>query len=184
MTDSEMIKFMRKEIQRQVNVILSGRTGSNTVETEDIEEMLPGMPTQPLRPVSHPYGFASRAQRGTLQVTARMGDHTVNRMVISHRDVDRPTDLEEGESVVYSKEHYQLRIENGQIQVGKDGEFEPVIMGETMRQLMISLIDLIISHRHLGNLGFDTSPPRNAADFLQLRELDSSNILAKDGVNF
>lgn len=186
MTDSDIIRFIRKEISRQVNVILSGNAGNNTEQTEDIQEMLPGMPTQTLRPVMHPYGYVSRAAQGTVQVTGRMGEHTVNRMVLGHRDKDRPTDLSTGESIMYSSGKYQFRVENGQIMVGKDGDFEPVVMGETLRQFLITLLDLIITHRHLGNLGFDTSPPRNFEDFLELREenLDNEKILAKDGGRF
>lgn len=186
MTDSEIIRFIRKEIQRQVNVILSGKSGNNTIETEDIQEMLPGMSTQPLRPVMHPYGFASRSSPGTVQVTGRMGEHTVNRMVIGHRDANRPTDLDAGESVVYSSGKYQIRVENNQIMVGKDGTYEVVMMGESLQAFLISLLNLIITHRHLGNLGFDTSPPTNASSFLELREdnLDESQMLAKDGGKF
>lgn len=120
--DPDLIRFIREEVRREANVILSGSAGSNTVDKEDVDEMFPGMSTVTQRPVAHPYGFASRAKRGTIQVVGRQGEHTGNRIVIGHRDKDRPTDLVEGESAVYSKENMQMRASNEKITMGKSSD--------------------------------------------------------------
>lgn len=181
--NSQITRMIRQEISRQLNVILHGSAGMNDQETETINEMFPGMPGIDKRPVMHPYGFVSRAVQGTISVIARVGEHIGNRMVLGHRDKDRPVDIEEGESVVYSMGKYQVRILNGKIQVGKDGDFETVVAGETLRQLLISLIQELQKEQHIGNLGFLTGFPSNSAQYelLKVNNLDNKKILSEDG---
>lgn len=100
MTDGDILRFIRQEIARQVNVILSGRSMNGTEQTEDIEEMFPKMPTITERPVMHPYGISSAAPDGIISVVARQGEHFGNRIVLGHRDKDRPA-CEKGELVLY-----------------------------------------------------------------------------------
>lgn len=182
MTDAEIVRFIKEEVRKQVLVILPGATGNNTHESEDIEQMYPGLPTQPLRPVMHPFGFVSRAVRGIIQVVGRTGDHPANRMVLGHRDKNRPTDMNEGESIAYSIGGYQVRILNNKIQVGKNGDFETVVVGETLRDLLKALIQVYVEHKHVGNLGYYTTVPDNAVQATQLKtqNLDNDKILSKD----
>ena len=72
------------------------------------------------------------------------------------------------------------------IKFGKDSDFEVVPVGETLKDFLVSLIELIVQHTHLGNLGYPTGVPQNAADFTQLQanNLDNEKILAKDGGRF
>lgn len=101
--DAETIRFVRQEVQRQLNVILSGESGDNSdIENETIDNLYPGTPSIASRPVMHPYGLASRAPAGTIQVTAKQGADPSNRMVLGHRDSNRSgLDLDEGEVVLY-----------------------------------------------------------------------------------
>lgn len=187
MTDGEVIRFIRMEITKQLNVILSGKTASATEQSEDIEEMFPGMPTVTQRPVMHPYGFVSKAKTGTLSVVARQGEHIGNRMVLGHRDKDRPTDLEEGETAIYSLGKYTVRSRNGKLELGKDGDYEEMVMGETLRQFLILLIQHIMLHTHQSNVpSAPTSVPLNNIDFQQIQaeNLDNEKILSKDGGRF
>ncbi len=105
MIESDVQRFIREEIKRQLNVVLSGQSGDNAdVETETIDNMYPGMPSITKRPVMHPFGFASRAPKKTISVTAKQGAEPTNRMVLGHRDSLRPKDLGEGDSVIYSSD--------------------------------------------------------------------------------
>lgn len=116
-----MKRFVREEIARQLNVILSGQSeGTADVATESIGKLYPGSPTIIDRPVMHPYGFASRAREGAIQVTAKQGASPENRMVLGHRDSERPTDLEAGEATVYSSGGWSVKVLNGSIVIGND----------------------------------------------------------------
>lgn len=108
MLESEILRYVREEIKRQLVVVLSGQAGANDdVETETIDNLYPGSPSIEKRPVMHPYGFASRAPAGTISVTARQGNDPTNRLVLGHRDSLRsalPEDLGEGASVIYASD--------------------------------------------------------------------------------
>jgi len=183
MITPEIKRFINLEIKRQVNIIMSGTAGATSQHTETINDLYPGMGEIPDRPIMQPYGFASRAKEGTVSVTARQGDHPGNVVTLGHRDKDKPADLDAGESSVYSSGKFEVRVLNGQIQVGKNGDFETVVVGDTLKTLLISLIDTIVQHTHLGNLGYPTGFPQNAAAFniLKANTLSNDKILAKDG---
>jgi phage gp45-like len=183
--ESELKHFIVKEIQRQVKIITSGAAGDNTSTTETINELYPGMPAIPNRPVMHPYGFASRAPANTISVVAQQGEHPGNRVTLGHRAKDRP-DMDEGESVQYSSGGYQVFVKNGAIFVGKNGTLEHMVVGDQLNTFLKLLLDLIVAHTHTGNLGVPTSPPINVADFNEAKaeNLTNSKILAKDGGRF
>lgn len=183
MTESEMKRLIAQEVRKNLNVILQGSSGANTEQQEDINELFPGMSAIPARPVMHPYGHVSRAPQGTLNVVAKQGEHPGNRMVLGHRDSNKPKDLEEGETMIYSVGDYRVKVSKTKIEVAKGEDYEPVVVGETLRQFLITLVELIIQHTHLGNLGYQTSPPQNFTDFQQAQEqnLDNKKILAEDG---
>lgn len=102
MMDGEMIRFIRTEIERQMNVILSGVTANASEQYEDVGELFPSMPTITKRPVMHPYGLSSAAPDGTLQVVGKQGEHVGNRMILGHRDKDKPS-CAPGETVLYDQ---------------------------------------------------------------------------------
>lgn len=128
----EMKRFVREEVARQLNVILSGVCEGTEADaqSESIGALYPGSPTIENRPVMHPYGYASRAPKGVLQVTAKQGASPQNRLVIGHRDADRPDDLEEGETEIYSSGGWSVRVKNDSIIIG-NGEQEFVLDGSS-----------------------------------------------------
>lgn len=187
MIDGELLRFVRQEISRQLNIILPGVAGGATVFKEDIDQLYPGMPTITERPIMHPFGVSSIAPRGTISITGQMGDHIGNRMVLGHMDKDAPEDIDAGETAVYSLGEYQVRVLNGKIELGKGGVFEEMVMGETLRQFLLLLLQYIMVHTHMSNVpSAPTSAPQNNQDFLTLKQnnLDNSKILSKDGGRF
>lgn len=170
--DAETRRYIDDTIRKQLNIILSGVSGSNTVSQETISELFPGMPEIVNRPVSHPFGYASRATQGTVQVTARHGEHVGNRMIIGHRDSKRPDDLQEGESVIYSKGGLTVYLRNGEIQIGSKNSDNPVVLFNELSALLESILDHIIGHTHVDGVGAKTSPPIEIPDF----EEDKANI--------
>lgn len=177
-----MRRFIVREIRKQIQIITSGEAGETTMLTEDIANLYAKMPTITKRPVMHPYGFASRAPKGTLSITAQQGDHPGNKMTLGHRDGNKPA-VDEGESVQYSFGGYRVVCKNGELFVGKGTDLEHMVVGETLKAFLIALIQHIVVHTHIGNLGYPTGTPQNAADFTDLETsyLDNDKILAKDG---
>lgn len=167
--DADQRKYIQKEIHRQLNVILYSTSGVNDHESETIDQMFPGMPSIEKRPVMHPFGFCSRAAQGIMSVICRVGDHFANRMVMGHRDPVRPNDLEEGESVIYSTGGLKVYMRNGKIQIGSSSSANPVVLGNELKQLLEDTLQLIADHTHIGNLGIQTTPPTNSANFLALK---------------
>jgi len=184
MNDAQMVRYIKEEVERQLQIILPG-VSQNSQQTdkglqEDIVNMYPGMDPITDRPTMHPFGFISRAAEGVAQVTARMGSYISNRIVLGHRDNDAP-DIGPGESTVYNFKGYQIWLKSGSIVVGKNGVFEATVMGETLGGILVALVDAYNTHTHLGNLGAPTTPPETPFDS---SDLDNKKYLAKDGGAF
>lgn len=187
MTDAELRKLIKSEIKGQLNILLFGQSQNSTGQTEDIQDLFPGMPGIVDRPVMHPFGFVSRAVAGTIQVIGRIGEHFGNRMVLGHRDKDRPTSLAEGECALYSVGKYQVRVLKDKIQLGKDGVYETAVVGEKLVELLGMMLDEIIIHKHItSSPGAYTTPPDNFQKFTQQKANYVSNdkFLVKDGGRF
>lgn len=180
MIQSEVRRFIQQEIRRQMNIVLSGKAGANDQFTETIDEMFPGMPGMLSRPVMHPYGLVSRAPMGTLSVTARQGDHTGNRLVLGHRDVNRPS-LEEGEVQLYNEFGQAVYLKNGSVHLGEAGASNPAVLGDELKAFLSDLIQWLLTHTHVGNLGAPTSPAQEAADLqqIQAQNIDNDKILSQ-----
>lgn len=186
MIDPDTRRFIQHEIKRQMQTITSGRAGTNTVTSQDIDDIMPGHPAIQGRPIMHPYGMVSRAPRGTIAVTAQQGEHPGNKLTLGHRDAS-PPDVEVGETAIYSVGKFTVKCAGDQVQVGKDGEYETMVVGDTLKQLLVELITLLTTHTHLVTApGAPSGPPDQAAQFQQLDTdyLSNDKILAKDGGRF
>lgn len=182
-------KFIITEIEKRINIILSGKSGLNTVESESILDLFPGMPEIEKRPVMHPFGMASRAPSGTLQVTGRQGEHVGNRLVLGHRDAIRPQDLESGESVIYSSDGKtvlkSIYVKSDKITIGSTSSSDNLLLGktfteETLTNLLLQLIDLVdklmtqretdSTHNHIGIFGVPVNTPIQSATMTAEKE--------------
>lgn len=173
-------KFIREEIARQVNIILSGQAGANTVQTETIDNLFPSMPSIVNRPVMHPYGLVSRAPRGTLSVTARQGEHAGNRIVMGHRDKDKP-EVQVGEVQLYNQFGQAIYLKNGTVHLGVAAASNPAVLGNELKAMLQELLTLLATHTHVGNLGSPTTPPVEASQFTSIKssQVDNNNILSQ-----
>lgn len=166
MIQSEILSFICDEIRKQLNIILGGSSANASRYTEDIESMLPGMPTITSRPIMRPWGYASRAPRGTVQVTGRQGDHFGNRIVLGHRAADIPADLALGETVLYDSTGKAIRIKEGKIRLGSSASAENLVLGKVLQAMLQEVLTAIASHTHVTTApGAPTTPPNNAATF-------------------
>lgn len=166
MLDAEDKKYIKQEIQKHINIILSGISSGNTiVDNENIGQLFPGMPNITERPVMHPYGYASRSVNDVIQVTGKQGEHVGNRIILGHRDKNRPKDLAQGESVVYSNGGLKIYLRNNRIQITSENADNPAVLYRELLALLESILTHIINHTHTGNMGLETSTPLNFSDF-------------------
>lgn len=178
--DPDLKRYIRTEIARQMNIILTGVTGASKPDLfqENIEQIYPGADTILDRPVMHPFGFVSRAAQGTMQVVARQGEHPSNRLVLGHRDAARPTDLDEGTAKMYSLAGFQIYAGEDGIYVGKESADQPLVLGEAANEFFGALLDLLVAHVHPS----PGAPSDKSADFLQLKtETIEGNLLLSTG---
>ena len=142
--------------------------------------MLPGMPTVTKRPVVQPFGLASNAPDDTVSVVGRVGEHFGARYVLGHRDQNKPKFQATGETVLYNAFGQQIYLSNGKIQIGTKSSAEPLVLGNVFKTMMDTLLTQLAEHTHIGNLGYNTSPPNNAEEFVQLQEspIDDKSILS------
>lgn len=104
------IEEVRKLIRRELNILLYAQTGTTTSKGEIIEQLYPGMPNTETRPRIQPYGVSSRAPRGTISFTARVGDHPGNRVILGHQHNDRP-DPNAGGTILYDAHGHQIKLQ-------------------------------------------------------------------------
>lgn len=169
--DGETLRMIREEVRKQVNIILGGQAGNNSQISEDINNLYPGCPTIPLRPVMHPYGLVSRAPTGTIQVTARQGEHTGNRLILGHRDGQRP-EVQQGEVQLYNQFGQAIYLKNGEVHIGKAASTNPVPVGNEILDFLKQFVAAYKKHKHVGNLGFST--PLDPGDVEAAQELDDN----------
>jgi len=184
--DAEVKRLIIKEIHRQMNIITGGAAGTNTNTTQDIDSYMPGHPPIPARPFMHPYGHVSRAPRGTICVTAQQGEHPGNKLTLGHRDPNAPA-VEVGETAVYSLGKYTVKVSNEKLELGKDGEYETMVVGDTLKEFLVALLEILVRHRHIVTApGAPSGPPIEATEFTDLNTnyLTNDKILAKDGGRF
>lgn len=174
--DPDLKRYIRAEIARQMQIVLTGVAGSYspTAFTADIEQIYPGADTLTGRPVAHPYGLVSAAPRGTLQVVARQGEHPSNRLVIAHRDANRPTDIKDGTTKIYSAAGLQFYVSDDGIYVGSGSADKPLVLGTPLNEFLGQLLDLLVAHVHPS----PGAPSDKSADFTQLKtEVVEGNLL-------
>ena len=134
--DPALVRFIREEIKKSMNVVLTGQALLATEQDCSVVNLFPGM--QPIEkiPVAHPYGFVSSAIDTTLAVTVRLGEHVGNRLVILHRDTNRPSDINTGETVMYSATGHQVRCELTGIKIGSKNASNPLVLGDILQNYL------------------------------------------------
>lgn len=199
----EDIKFIRQLMDQRLNLILPGVSQNATGRREDVANRYPGLPVITDRPVMSPWGFVSRAPAGTPQVTARMGAHPANVMVLGHMDLQPPA-IGAGETAFYStgvvfkllKDKLQLiqqqsgfsvEATSSAVTAGKNDTQETLVAGETLVELLGLVIDWMVAHTHITTApGASTTAAPTASDLTALKAqyLTTPKILIKSGGRF
>lgn len=162
----EIRRFVSDEVRRQLELVLTGQVATGIgadVQNELIANLYPGSPTTTARPVVHPYGYASRAPVGVLNVSVRQGADPGSRLIIGHRDSARPA-LQLGETVVYNFAGYQIKLGLTECTISNGSATETLVLGNVLLEFLNALMDLIANHTHPS----EGAPPTEQAQFQQL----------------
>lgn len=147
---SEVMRIVKEMIM----VVLPAVTSATTAQTESFKRLYDSPTEIPTRPIVHPFGLVSRAPVGTNCVTARLGDHASNRIIIGHIDNARKDiALNSGEVVLYNEYGQQIRLENGKINLGKEAD-EPAVLGNVLTEFLGLVTDALVA----GTLCLTTTP--------------------------
>lgn len=124
MIDGETLTAIRREITKQLNIILVGSTANATADgtVEDIQNMYTGEVTLTARPKMMPWGLVSRAPAGTMSVVALQGAGPANRVVLGHRvqKTDNLNVANEGEVMLYDNFGHSIYLQKDKITVDAD----------------------------------------------------------------
>lgn len=181
MTESEIRGLIREEIQRSMGLLLYALTGEGGLNDTDISALYPGGKVIEDLPTVYPFGIHSNVPRETVALIGRIGEHVGNRIVMGHRDAQRPNiELEEGETVIYSRGGRRIVVRNEEIFIGTEGAEEPLVLGAALSSLLSTVLDALSSHVHTnGNMGGPTGTPTNASVYSSAKsEVDSGNIVS------
>ena len=179
MISSEIKRLIREEIKRYTDIVIGSQAGPNTRYTESCQNMASVYPNIEY-PIAHPYGYCSRAAAGTVNLTVRQGDRPDNRIVISHRDVNRP-EINGGEVLLYNEHGQRIYLENGNIRIGTMDTDNKAVVGNELKSMLQELITLISTHTHITSApGAPTSAPNEATQFLEIKanNVDNDEILS------
>lgn len=187
MLSPEIKKAIRQEIKQQMNVILNCVLQESTTEDQEIDQVYPGATLLEKRPVVHPYGLVSRAPKGTIGVTARVGEHIGSRLILGCRDTERADiDLNEGDVCLYDANGNQIELNAQGVHLGSSEADNPIPLGNETLALFSAICDTFIT----AALGISTAPgnpitpnPAVVAQFtalkLQYITNTATNILAQ-----
>lgn len=118
MTREEVRLLVKEELERMLNVLLTGSSQNSNGVVEDVVSMMQSTVAQTGRPIMRPYGMISRAPKGTGSVVGRIGTHAGNRFVMGHLDGNSPTLSNEGDVMLYAANGEQILLSGGNIKVG------------------------------------------------------------------
>jgi phage gp45-like len=180
--DNDVVRFIREEIRKQVNVILMAKAGETTFESEDLQDLFAGMPTITKRPVMQPFGVASRAPTGTRSVIGRVGEHFGARMVLGHQDQAKPDYHSVGETVLYNQFGQAIYLKSGSVHIGKPTTSNPAVVGNETKALFQALIQWILTHTHITTApGSQTTPTFQASDLTSIlnNNVENDKILSQ-----
>lgn len=179
MTESQVLALITQVVRSEISKIRLSTIVQNESQTR--MQTKPNKTEGPIGKIRsvQPFGVSSRANPGTAVVQAPIGNDPTHVVTLGHFDENRPTGAD-GETLLYNAYGQLVYLSNGKIQIGTKAAAENLVLGQVFKTFASQVLQLIIDHKHIGNLGYETSPPENAADFSALKSspIDDSLILS------
>lgn len=179
MTESDVITLVRKILRKELVPTLMGVLVSNQDQLRITMQRFASEGSIPNLRNIQPFGVASRAPAGTALLVSPVGNDPSHLNVIGAFDANRPS-LEDGESMLYDAYGHIVYLSQSKMQFGSKSSSENMVLGQVFKTMMDTLLTAIATHTHIGNLGYQTTPPDNAADFTNLKAspIDDDAILS------
>ena len=169
MTESEIIKLIKNTVRTELAQTLLGFiTETNDAYTTSIRRFSTDSEIGNLR-IIRPYGMASRAPAGTGTVVHPVNGDPSHLLSLGDYDSITRPNCNSGESALYDAYGHIVYLSQSKMQFGSESSANPMILGDIVQTLFENILDAIANHNHIGNLGFSTSPPINAATFESLK---------------
>lgn len=167
MTEGQVRGVIRKVIRQELAQILLGSTTANKDQFYSSVQRFDETPIDNNRKIL-PFGISSRAPVGTQGLVVPVNGDPTHLVVVGDFDANRPT-LNDGESMLYDQFGHVVYCSESKIQIGTKAAAENFVLGQVFKTFANNLLQAIAEHTHIGNLGYETSPPDNAEAFVELQ---------------
>jgi len=168
MSESEMIRFIRQVIREEFAPIAMAQIISNADQMRTTFQRTSSDSQFPNARNIQPFGFSSRAPVGTDALSVPIGNNPTHVNVVGHFDANRPA-VSDGEVMIYNEFGQQVYLKDGSVHLGISTAAHPVPLGDVLKTALDNLLIAILAHTHVGNIGYPTGTPINAADFESIK---------------
>lgn len=169
MTESEIRRLIRAEIREALAPIMMGFVVSNeNVQRSTMKRTSMEGPTPNVRNIQ-PFGISSKAPPATEALFVPVNGDPTHVNMVGHFDKAKPEVTKDGETSLYDSFGHEVYLSENKMQFGSQASANPMMLGDVVQQLFSTLLELIASHNHIGNLGYPTGVPSNAAQFTELK---------------
>lgn len=183
MTDSEIRQLIKETIRHELTQIMMGLVNSNqSNQRSTIQRFKTDGPIPNARSIQ-PFGVSSRAPKDTDSVIAGVGGDVTHLIMLGHFDKNKP-ETEDGETILYDAYGHIIYLSQDKIQIGSKSSDENLVLGQVFKELAKQWLQIDSEHDHIGNMGYKTSPPTQAADYLDLKASPVEDELVLSDVSF
>jgi len=180
MEEYEIIRLIRQVIKQELAPILMGSVVSNESSSRStIQRFATESPIGNLRSIQ-PYGVSSRAPAGTQGLIVPVRSDPTHLNLVGHFDEGKPT-TNDGETILYDAYGHVIYLSQTKMQFGSKSSAQNMVLGQIFKTAFAkALLDQLQLETHTGNLGYPTSVPNNAAQYLEIENspIDDNAILS------
>lgn len=168
MTESEIRKLIRQVVQETIAPILLASVTKNENSLRTNFKYFASAGEIPDVRNIQPFGVSSRAPVGTNALVVPIDGNQTHLVIVGNHDADKPT-TDDGETILYDAYGHVVYLSQTKMQFGSKTSSENMVLGKVFKQFADNLLTALQAETHLGNLGFPTSPPVNAATYAALQ---------------
>jgi len=146
----EMKTYVRSLIKQEICTIMMASVTSNETDLRtSAQRFATDANLSNLRSIS-PFGFHSRATKGTPCVMTPINHDPTNIMITGHYDQNRPQ-IQDGETVLYGADGQLIHFKSGgTIHQGSKAAAAPVVLGDVLKTFLEKFLDDFINSNPLG----------------------------------
>lgn len=183
MTESEIIKIVRRVMRQELAPLLMATVKSNESVNRSTFQRNQSDSAVPNARNIQPFGVASRAPVGTSVLTAPCAFDPTHLNMVGAFDESRP-EMNDGETILYNAQGQLIYLKNGSIHIGSKTAPHKITLGDVLQGMLSTMLGAIASHAHPyddAGTPSTTQPPNNAGVFTGLKSspVDDGGILSQ-----